>query len=190
MATCPPSRRAPLRVGHLVQSPSPRPSSTAVQRRRGRRPAGPEENRVGRTRLRRRDRYRQRVPAPWPPRSPSRRARADRLQRRTHTHRQRPHRPAAPFPRHARPHLHVRPPQSARPSPRQGAARRAGVPRPNPAGPAGRSRPGPDPGDLGDLISRVTADEPAVRVPSAHECGYCDITAADCPVRVGVQFDA
>ena len=44
--------------------------------------------------------------------------------------------------------------------------------------------------DLGDLISRVTADEPAVRVPSAHECSYCDITAADCPVRLGVQFDA
>ena len=44
--------------------------------------------------------------------------------------------------------------------------------------------------DLGDLISRVTADEPAVRVPSAHECRSCDITAADCPVRVGVQFDA
>ena len=43
-----------------VQSPSPRPSSAAVQRRRGRRPAGPAESRVGRrsqrTRLRRHDR--------------------------------------------------------------------------------------------------------------------------------------
>ena len=44
--------------------------------------------------------------------------------------------------------------------------------------------------DLGSLINRVVADKPAVRVPSAHECRSCDITAADCPVRVGVQFDA
>ena len=36
--------------------------------------------------------------------------------------------------------------------------------------------------DLGDLISRVTADEPAVRVPSTHECGSCPI--GDCPERV------
>ena len=36
--------------------------------------------------------------------------------------------------------------------------------------------------DLGDLISRVTADEPAARVPSTHECGSCPI--ADCPERV------
>ena len=35
---------------------------------------------------------------------------------------------------------------------------------------------------LGALINRVVADEPAVRVPSTHECGSCPI--ADCPVRV------
>lgn len=36
--------------------------------------------------------------------------------------------------------------------------------------------------DLGALINRVVADEPAVRVPSTHECGSCPI--ADCPERV------
>ena len=36
--------------------------------------------------------------------------------------------------------------------------------------------------DLGGLISRVTADEPTVRVPSAHECGFCAI--AHCPERM------
>ena len=36
--------------------------------------------------------------------------------------------------------------------------------------------------DLGALISRVVVDEPAVRVPSTHECGSCPI--ADCPERV------
>ena len=36
--------------------------------------------------------------------------------------------------------------------------------------------------DLGTLINRVVADEPAVRVPSTHECGSCPI--ADCPERV------
>ena len=36
--------------------------------------------------------------------------------------------------------------------------------------------------DLGTLINRVTVDEPADRVPSAHECGSCPI--ADCPERM------
>lgn len=43
--------------------------------------------------------------------------------------------------------------------------------------------------DLGALIRRITADKPATRVPSEQECRFCDITAADCPVRVNVQFD-
>ena len=38
--------------------------------------------------------------------------------------------------------------------------------------------------NLGALIRRITADEPARRVPSRQECRFCDISAADCPVRV------
>ena len=35
--------------------------------------------------------------------------------------------------------------------------------------------------DLGSLIRRTAADKPAARVPSEHECRFCDITAEDCP---------
>ena len=38
--------------------------------------------------------------------------------------------------------------------------------------------------DLGALIRRIAADQPAARVPSEHECRFCDITAEDCPARV------
>ena len=38
--------------------------------------------------------------------------------------------------------------------------------------------------NLGALIHRLSADEPARRVPSPQECRYCDITGADCPQRV------
>ena len=38
--------------------------------------------------------------------------------------------------------------------------------------------------DLGSLIRRIAAPEPPHRVPSAAECRFCDITAADCPERV------
>ena len=38
--------------------------------------------------------------------------------------------------------------------------------------------------NLGALIRRLSADEPARRVPSQQECRFCAITAADCPVRV------
>ena len=31
--------------------------------------------------------------------------------------------------------------------------------------------------DLGALIRRIAADEPAARVPSEHECRFCDISA-------------
>ena len=37
--------------------------------------------------------------------------------------------------------------------------------------------------NLSALIRRVGADAPARRVPSASECGICDIPAADCPER-------
>ena len=40
--------------------------------------------------------------------------------------------------------------------------------------------------DLGALIRRTSADEPARRVPSKQECRFSDITAADCPERVEV----
>ena len=35
--------------------------------------------------------------------------------------------------------------------------------------------------DLGSLIRRIAADKPAARVPSEHECRFCDMTAEDCP---------
>ena len=38
--------------------------------------------------------------------------------------------------------------------------------------------------DLGALIRRIAADKPAARVPSEHECRFCDITAEDCPERL------
>ena len=38
--------------------------------------------------------------------------------------------------------------------------------------------------NLGALIRRLSADEPAKRVPSRQECRFCDISAADCPERV------
>lgn len=38
--------------------------------------------------------------------------------------------------------------------------------------------------NLGALIRRISADEPARRVPSPQECRYCDMTATDCPQRL------
>ena len=38
--------------------------------------------------------------------------------------------------------------------------------------------------NLGALVRRLSADEPARRVPSSQECRFCDITANDCPARV------
>ena len=37
---------------------------------------------------------------------------------------------------------------------------------------------------LGALIRRLADETPARRIPSAHECRWCDITVADCPGRV------
>ncbi len=37
---------------------------------------------------------------------------------------------------------------------------------------------------LGSLIRRLAYEAPARKVPSAAECRWCDITAADCPERV------
>ena len=38
--------------------------------------------------------------------------------------------------------------------------------------------------NLGALIRRFAAHEPARRVPNRQECRFCDISAADCPARV------
>ena len=40
---------------------------------------------------------------------------------------------------------------------------------------------------LGSLIRRLADEKPARRVPSASECRFCDITAADCPERVETE---
>ena len=39
-------------------------------------------------------------------------------------------------------------------------------------------------GNMGRLICRVSAAEPARRVPSLTECRFCDISSAECPDRV------
>ena len=43
--------------------------------------------------------------------------------------------------------------------------------------------------DLGALIRRLAADQPAQWVPSAQECRFCDISAADCPQRVSADYE-
>ena len=43
--------------------------------------------------------------------------------------------------------------------------------------------------NLGALIRRLSADQPARRVPGHQECRFRDITAADCPVRVDDGHD-
>ena len=37
--------------------------------------------------------------------------------------------------------------------------------------------------NLSQLVLRLSAPEPARRVPSPRECGFCDISSADCPKR-------
>ena len=37
---------------------------------------------------------------------------------------------------------------------------------------------------LFSLIKRVVSDAPPIRVASAGECGWCDLTSTDCPERV------
>ena len=44
--------------------------------------------------------------------------------------------------------------------------------------------------NLGALIRRLSADEPARRVPSRQECRFCDVSAADCPERVDERLKA
>lgn len=40
-----------------------------------------------------------------------------------------------------------------------------------------------------ELILRLASDHPARKVPSARECRFCSITAADCPERVGEETE-
>ena len=42
-------------------------------------------------------------------------------------------------------------------------------------------------GNMGTLIRRLAADEPARRVPSPLECRFCDISSTDCPARLEVN---
>ena len=44
--------------------------------------------------------------------------------------------------------------------------------------------------NLGALIRRLSADEPARRVPSPQECRFCEITAGDCPARVDTGLES
>ena len=37
--------------------------------------------------------------------------------------------------------------------------------------------------NLSALVLRLSGDAPARRVPSPRECGFCDISSADCPER-------
>ena len=37
---------------------------------------------------------------------------------------------------------------------------------------------------LADFMQKMASDMPARRVPSAFECGQCDLTSADCPVKI------
>ena len=37
--------------------------------------------------------------------------------------------------------------------------------------------------NLSRIVLRLSSAEPARRVPSARECGFCDISSADCPER-------
>ena len=37
---------------------------------------------------------------------------------------------------------------------------------------------------LFSLIRRVVSEAPPIRVPSAGECGWCDLTSRDCPERI------
>ena len=38
--------------------------------------------------------------------------------------------------------------------------------------------------NLADLIRKVSSEAPARRAPSSQECGFCNITSADCPEKV------
>ena len=41
--------------------------------------------------------------------------------------------------------------------------------------------------NVNGLIKRLASPNPARRVPSHMECGFCDITTNDCPERIEVE---
>ena len=43
---------------------------------------------------------------------------------------------------------------------------------------------GPFIGRLADFMRKMASDMPGRRVPSEFECGQCDLTSADCPVKI------
>ena len=43
--------------------------------------------------------------------------------------------------------------------------------------------------NLGALIRRLAADEPARRVPNRQECRFCNISASDCPERMDEAYE-
>ena len=43
---------------------------------------------------------------------------------------------------------------------------------------------------LAEFIRKMTSKKPARRVPSEQECRFCDLTRADCPVRIEPDADA
>ena len=42
-------------------------------------------------------------------------------------------------------------------------------------------------GRLADFMQKMASDTPARRVPSEFECNQCDLTSADCPVKIEPQ---
>ena len=42
--------------------------------------------------------------------------------------------------------------------------------------------------NLAALIRRLASDSRPKRIPSAHECQFCDISGADCPERMGPEM--
>ena len=43
--------------------------------------------------------------------------------------------------------------------------------------------------NLGALIRRLAAENPAKRVPSTQECRFSDIASADCPERLDEGYE-
>ena len=43
---------------------------------------------------------------------------------------------------------------------------------------------------LTKFIRKMTADMPPRRVPSLSECGWCELTSADCPDRIEPDADS
>ena len=193
LATQAAHRRELLRVGLLVQSPLPglaqgcfrlrsspmaNPPHRAHQRTTGA---------VGRPRIRRIGRGPEQLPPTRDDRNASRQARHHCSQRRRGRHHRRQDRAGEPFPHHPSNDLPICRPQAI--DRHQGLKITGQVAYPDHAVDI--------PKDVvdaafvrafGSLIRRFSSQSPAKPVPSPRECGFCDITAADCPERVSNDF--